>query len=73
MRSKHDIKNMTASSVSVQLKTPKTKFEVIPPKDEEGDTFHMTTTQSRQISAKELAKILLGIPMDSILGFCGKE
>ena len=35
MRSKHDIINLTASSYSV----PKTKLEVIPPTDIEGDTF----------------------------------
>ena len=37
MRSKHDIKNLTESSYSVSLKTPKTKLEVIAPKDVEGD------------------------------------
>ena len=37
--SKHEIKNMTLSSVPLPLKTLKTKFEVIPPKDVEGDTF----------------------------------
>ena len=37
MRSKRDIKNLTASCHSVPLKTPKTKLEVIPPKDVEGD------------------------------------
>ena len=39
MRSKHDIKNLTASSYSVPLKTQKTKLEKISPKDVEGDTF----------------------------------
>ena len=40
MRSKHDIKSLTEGrSVSVQLKTPKIKFDVIPLKDVEGDTF----------------------------------
>ena len=39
MRSKHDVKNLTASSYSVPLKTPQTKLEVIPPKDVEGGTF----------------------------------
>ena len=38
-----DIKDMTASSVSVPLKTPKTKFEVIPLK-EVGDTSLVKTT-----------------------------
>ena len=38
MRSKHDIKNLTTSSYSVPLKTPKTNLEVIPPEDV-GDTF----------------------------------
>ena len=37
--SRHDIKNLAISSVSVPLKTLKTKFEVIPPNDVEGDTF----------------------------------
>ena len=31
--SRHDIKNLTTSSYSVPLKTPKTKLEVIPRKD----------------------------------------
>ena len=39
MRSKHDIKNVNASSYSVQLKTPKTKLEVIPSKDAEEDAI----------------------------------
>ena len=37
--SRHDIKNLTTSSYSVPLKSQKTKLEVIPPKDVEGDTF----------------------------------
>ena len=37
--SRHGIKNMTASSYFVPLKTPKTKLEVFTPKDVEGDTF----------------------------------
>ena len=37
MRRKRDIKNLTASFYSEPLKTPKTKLEVIPPKDVEGD------------------------------------
>ena len=37
--SKQNIKNLTASSYSVPLKTPKTKLEVIPPKVVEEDTF----------------------------------
>ena len=32
-KSRHDIKNLTASSYSVPLKTPKPKLEVIPLKD----------------------------------------
>ena len=53
MRSKHDIKNLTASFYSVPLKTPKTKLEVIPPKDVEGDRDissedHSVTTKSMQ-------------------------
>ena len=36
---KDDIKNLTARSYSVSLKTLKTKLEVIPPKDVEGDTL----------------------------------
>ena len=36
---RHHIKNLTASSYSVPLKTAKTKLEIIPPKDVEGDTF----------------------------------
>ena len=39
MRRKHDIKTLTTTSVAVPLKTPITKFEVIPPKDAGGDTF----------------------------------
>ena len=38
--SRHDIKHPTTNFYSVQLKTPKTKLEVIPPKDVEGDTFY---------------------------------
>ena len=38
MRSKHVIKTLTPTSVSVPLKTPKTKFEVIAPKDV-GDNY----------------------------------
>ena len=38
-QSRHDIKNLTASSYSVLLKSPNTKLEVISPKDEEEDTF----------------------------------
>ena len=49
MRSKHDIKNLTTGSYSVPLKTPKTKFEVIPSKHVEGDTFYMKTTLLREI------------------------
>ena len=69
MRSKHDIKNLTASSYSVPLKTPKTKLEVPPPKDVEGDTLLVKTTLSRQIFPQGLAKILLGTAMDPILNF----
>ena len=36
---RHDIENLTASSVSVSLKSPKAKYEVIPPKNAEGDIF----------------------------------
>ena len=54
-----DIKNQTASFYSVQLKIPKTKLEVIPPKDVEGDTLSVKTTSSWQIFPKELAKIFL--------------
>ena len=46
------------------LKTPKIKFEVIPPKDVEGDPFLMKTTPPQQISPIGIAKILQGIPMD---------
>ena len=37
--SRHDIKNLTSSSYFVPLKTSKTKLEVFPSKDVEGDTF----------------------------------
>ena len=37
--SRHDIKNLTTSSYCAPLKTPKTKLEVIAPKNVEGDTF----------------------------------
>ena len=37
--SRHDVKNLTAASYSVPLKTLNTKLEVIPPKNVEGDTF----------------------------------
>ena len=67
--SRHDIKNLTTSSYSVPSKTPKTKLEVIPPKDVEEDTFQVKTSPSRRIFPKWLAKILLGIPMDPILNF----
>ena len=39
MRSKQDIKNLTANSYSVPLKTAKTKLEGIPPTDVKGDRF----------------------------------
>ena len=39
MSSKQDIKDLNGSSVSLPLKTLKTEFEVIPPKDVEADTF----------------------------------
>ena len=67
--SRHDIKNLTASSVSVPLKTIKTKFEVISPKDVDEDTFQEKTAPLRQISPKALSKIVLVIPMDPILNF----
>ena len=51
------IKDLTESSVSMPLNTPNTKFEEIPPKDVEGDTFLVKTTPLRRISSKELAKI----------------
>ena len=69
MKIKHDIINLTTSSYSVPLKAPKTKLEVIPPTDIEGDTFLVKTTSLRQIFHKGLAKILLGITMDLILIF----
>ena len=65
MRSKHDIKNLTASSVSVPPKTSKTKCEVIPPKDVEEDTSYVITTPSQKISPK----LSLVVPMDPILNF----
>ena len=37
--SRPDIKNLTATFYSLPLKTPKTKSEVIPSKETEGDTF----------------------------------
>ena len=37
--SKLDIKDLTASFVSVLMKTPKTTFEVIPSNNVERDTF----------------------------------
>ena len=37
--SRHGIKNLTSSSYSVPLKTPKTNLEVIPPKYVEGNTL----------------------------------
>ena len=67
--SKHDIKNLTANSYFVPLKTPKTKLKVIPPKDEVGDTCYVKTTPSQQCFPKQLTKILLGILMDSFLNF----
>ena len=39
MKSKHIIENLRASSYYVPLKTPRTKSEVIAPKNAEGDTF----------------------------------
>ena len=69
MKSKHSIIDLTTTSYSVPLKTPKTKLEVIPPTDLEGDTFLVKTTSLRQIFHKGLAKILLGITMDLILIF----
>ena len=45
--SRHDIKNLTASSYSVPLKTPKTKLEGIPPKDEEGDIFYRLLNRNK--------------------------
>ena len=65
--STHDIEDLAASSYSVLFKTPDTKLQVIPPKDEEGDTFCVKFTPSQQIFPKGLAKILLDIPMDPIL------
>ena len=56
MRGKHDIINLTTSSYFVPMKTPKTKLEVIPPKDEEGDTFYVKTTPLQQIFAKDSLK-----------------
>ena len=53
--------NLGPSSVSVPLNTRKTKFEEIPLKDIEGDTFQVKTTPLRQIFPERLAKILLGI------------
>ena len=48
------------------LKTPKTEFEAIPPKDVE-DTFQVKTTLSRQVSPEGVSKISLGIALDPIL------
>ena len=56
-------------SVSTLLKTPRTKFEVIPPQDVGGDTFYGNTTLSRQFSAIGLAESLLGRAMDLTLNF----
>ena len=50
--SRLDIKNLTTSSYSVPLKTPKTKLEVIPPKD-----YKTEDTTSSQIFPKGFAKI----------------
>ena len=61
------MKNLNKISVSTLLKTPKTKFEVIPPKNVGGDTFQVNTTPSRQISPISLAERLLGRGMDLIL------
>ena len=51
------------------LKTPKTKLEVIPPKDVEGDTLLVKTAPWQQVFPEGLAKILLGIPVDPVLNF----
>ena len=64
---------MTASSVSVPMKTPKIKSEVIHPKDGEGDTFYVKTTLSQQIFPKGLNKILLGIPILNLLERADRE
>ena len=53
--SRHDIKNLTTSSYAVPLKTPKTELEVIPPKDEEGDTFKVKTLCHHKFQKKNQA------------------
>ena len=58
---------MTTSCYSVPLKTPRTKLQVIPPKDAEEDTFQVKTTPSRKTFPEVLIRSLLGIPMDPIL------
>ena len=60
MRSKHDIKNLTKSSVSVPLKTTKTKFELIPLKMQK--EIHLSEDYS-------ITTNLLDIPMDPNLHF----
>ena len=68
MRSKCDIKRLTEGSVSKPMKTPKTKFEVSPPKNVV-DTFQVKTTPEQQIFPEGLTKILLGVPMNPIFNF----
>ena len=59
--SRHDIKRLTAYSVSVPPQIPETKFEVIPAKHVEEDKFLVKTTRPRQIFPSGLAKTLLGM------------
>ena len=71
MRSKHDIKNLTAISYFVPRMTPKTKLEGIPSRCRRryilSEDYSIATN-----FFKRLTKVLLGIPMDPILSFLGR-
>ena len=67
--SRHDIKNLTASSNSVSLKTTKPKLEVIPPEDVLRRYILSEHHSMRKSFPKVLAKYLLGISMDPVLNF----
>ena len=68
MGSKHDIENLTASTYSEPLKTPRTKLEVIPPNDVDGDTFYVTTNRNKYF-LNGLLKFYRGILMDPFFNF----
>ena len=57
MRSKHDMENLAASSVSVPLKTPKTKFELIPPKMQNEIHFKERLLQCKKFPLKGTLKV----------------